>query len=96
MGMGEALSFPCFDFSLSRLMLSSSSRVSESPAPPVPQFYTAQELAQLLRVTENTIYRMAKRGQLPFYCIGRAIRFRRRDVETYLQSVKGQTPEEEE
>jgi excisionase family DNA binding protein len=38
---------------------------------------------------------MAKRGQIPFYCIGRAMRFRRRDVEAYLQSVKGQMAEDE-
>jgi len=77
-------------------MPSTSSRVAESPAPLSPQFYTTHELAQLLRVSENTIYRMVKRGRLPFYCIGRAMRFRRRDVETYLQSVKGQMAEEEE
>jgi len=96
MGMGEAPSLPCSLFPFYISMPSSPTRVSQSPAPPLPQFYTTHELAQLLRVSEITIYRMAKRGQLPFYCIGRAMRFRRRDVEVYLQSVKGQTAEDEE
>ena len=106
--MSEALALPLFDFlsqaaflavfkrlaSPPHFMPSTSSRVSKAPAPPSPQFYTAHELAQLLRVTENTIYRMAKRGRLPFYSIERTMRFRRRDVEVYLLSVKGQVEEE--
>ena len=56
------------------------------------EFYTAQELAQMLRVTEMTIYRMAKRGQLPFYSIGRSVRFRAHEVEAFLQAAKGQSP----
>jgi len=38
-------------------------------------FYTAQELAQWLRVTEMTIYRMAQRGELPYVRVGRSLRF---------------------
>ncbi len=57
---------------------------------PPREFYTAQELAQMLRVTEMTIYRMAKRGQLPFYSIGRSMRFRVKEVEEFLQAAKGQ------
>jgi excisionase family DNA binding protein len=59
---------------------------------PPREFYTAQELAQMLRVTEMTIYRMAKRGQLPFYSIGRSMRFRAAEVEAFLQTARGQSP----
>lgn len=64
---------------------------SFSQSPP-REFYTAQELAQMLRVTEMTIYRMAKRGQLPFYSIGRSMRFRAAEVEEFLRAAKGQAP----
>jgi len=35
---------------------------------------------------------MAKRGQLPFYSIGRSMRFRVGEVEAFLQAAKGSTP----
>lgn len=53
-----------------------------------PYFYTARELAQILRVTENTIYRLARRGELPSFTIGRSIRFRTQDVEAYLEKAR--------
>ena len=49
------------------------------------EFYTVKELAKLLRVTEMTIYRLVKRGELPAYHIGRAMRFRRDDIEAFLK-----------
>lgn len=49
-----------------------------------PHFYTARELALILRVTENTIYRLARRGELASFSIGRSIRFRTQDVEAFL------------
>ena len=49
------------------------------------EFYTVKELAKLLRVTEMTIYRLVKRGELAAYHIGRAMRFRRGDIEAFLQ-----------
>lgn len=54
-----------------------------------PEFWTAGELAARLRVTTATIYRMARRGELPYYSIGRAMRFRREDVEAFLERCKG-------
>ncbi len=69
-------------------LLQSLERNAQAPR----EFYTAQELAQMLRVTEMTIYRMAKRGQLPFYSIGRSMRFRVREVEEFLRAAKGQAP----
>ena len=53
------------------------------------EFLTAQELAVRLRVNTATIYRMARRGELPYYSIGRAMRFRAPDVEAFLMRCRG-------
>lgn len=53
-------------------------------SPTEEEFWTAQELAARLRVNTTTIYRMARRGELPYYSIGRAMRFRAPDVEEFL------------
>jgi|SRR5450755_4491012 excisionase family DNA binding protein len=52
------------------------------------EFYTVSQLAELLQLTEMTIYRMISRGELPCYVIGRAKRFRSSDLETYLASCR--------
>ncbi len=58
------------------------------------EFYTTSELAKLLRVTETTVYRMARRGELPYYTIGRSMRFRHPDVEDFLKRCKGMARED--
>jgi len=52
------------------------------------EFLTVRELAELLQVTEMTIYRMVRRGDLPCHSIGRAKRFRRDDVEAFLKRCR--------
>jgi len=52
------------------------------------EFYTVKELAELLEVTAQTIYRMMRRGQIAYYSIGRAKRFRRSDVESFLDHCR--------
>lgn len=52
------------------------------------EFYTIKELAALLAVTEQTIYRLMKRGVLPYYKIGRSTRFRRAEVENFLSQCR--------
>ena len=51
-------------------------------------FYTVRELAELLKVTEKTIYRMVGRGELPCHRIGRIKRFSRDDVEAFLNRCR--------
>lgn len=53
-----------------------------------PEFYTVRQLADLLQVTDITIYRMVRRGALPGHSIGRALRFRRADVEDFLRRCR--------
>ena len=53
------------------------------------EFYTISELAERFDVKPVTIRRMADRGELPYYTIGRLLRFRSEDVEEFLQRCKG-------
>lgn len=45
---------------------------------------TADEVAQLLRVSRNTVYNLVKRDELASYYVGRKMRFSRADVENYI------------
>ena len=48
---------------------------------------TVSEVAEYLRVNPQTVYRKAKVGELPAVRIGRAIRFRRVELDAWL--IKG-------
>jgi len=52
------------------------------------EFYTVSQLADLLQLTQMTIYRMVNRAELPCYSIGRVKRFRHRDIEEFLDSCR--------
>jgi excisionase family DNA binding protein len=45
---------------------------------------TVGEVAQLMRVSNMTVYRLIKAGQLSALRVGKNYRLRRRDVERYL------------
>ena len=45
---------------------------------------TVSEVAEYLRVNPQTVYRKAKTGEMPVVRIGRAIRFKRADLENWL------------
>lgn len=49
----------------------------------------AIEVAELLKITKNTVYELIKRGELPSYKVGRKLRIDREDVENYINSQKG-------
>jgi len=53
-----------------------------------PEFYTVRQLADLLQLTEMTIYRKVKRAELPCHSIGRVKRFRRSDIEKFLDGCR--------
>jgi excisionase family DNA binding protein len=50
------------------------------------EFYTQKELAALLAVAPLTVARMTKRGQVKAHKFGRALRYRREDVEAFIAS----------
>lgn len=49
---------------------------------------TALEVAELLKITKNTVYELVKRGELPGYKVGKKLRIDRIDVENYINSQK--------
>lgn len=53
------------------------------------QFYTLQELAQLLEVNEMTIRRLVNRNALPYYKVGRVFRFKVDEIEAWLGKQRG-------
>ena len=48
---------------------------------------TVSEVAEYLRVNPQTVYRKAKVGELPAVRIGRAIRFRRAELDQWMKTV---------
>ena len=55
---------------------------------------TVSEVARYLRVNPQTVYRKAKAGQLPAVRIGRAIRFRRTELEDWLKGLSSNSNKE--
>ena len=51
-------------------------------------FYTVSDLAKYLQLNPMTIYRLVKAGELPYYAVGRVMRFRRNEIEKFLQGVR--------
>lgn len=45
---------------------------------------TVGEVAQIMRVSNMTVYRLIKSGQLPAIRVGKNYRLRRKDIERYL------------
>ena len=52
------------------------------------EFYTTEEIAEILQVSPVTIRRMAKRGEISFYLIGKQQRYSREDFIKFLESNK--------
>jgi len=50
------------------------------------RFVTVNEVAQQMRVSKMTVYRLIKQGDLPAVRIGRGYRIREEDVRRYLDS----------
>jgi excisionase family DNA binding protein len=48
---------------------------------------TVEELAEYLKLDPQTVYRRFRRGQLPGVRIGRAIRFKRDVVDSWLRAT---------
>jgi excisionase family DNA binding protein len=55
------------------------------PAKPAKALLTVQEAAALLAVSDKTLYRMARLGQVPHVRVGRSLRFRREELEAWIR-----------
>jgi len=47
---------------------------------------TAEEVARYLRISETTVYRQAEKGILPGFKIGRQWRFRKEELEKFIEN----------
>ena len=47
-------------------------------------FMNAEELARYLNLGRNSVYQLAKSGEIASYRIGRKLRFTREDADAYL------------
>lgn len=50
------------------------------------EYFSIQEVADMLGVKKVTIYRMIKKGELPYYQLGKLIRIKREDFEKFMQT----------
>jgi excisionase family DNA binding protein len=48
------------------------------------RFLTVNEVADLLRVSSMTIYRLIKEGEMPAVRVGKSYRLREDDIDAYL------------
>ncbi|MFQ6398444.1 helix-turn-helix domain-containing protein [Nocardia sp. KC 131] len=69
---------------------SSRSQGSASPVQPVlgggTQFLTVAEVANLMRVSKMTVYRLVHSGELPAVRVGRSFRVHAKAVHDYLET----------
>lgn len=50
------------------------------------QLLTVPQLAELLRVSKTSVYRLVERRQVTFIRLPRGLRFRREDIEAFMRS----------
>ena len=52
------------------------------------EILTLKEVAQYLKLAEKTAYRLAAEGKLPGFKVGGSWRFKRQDMETWIEDNK--------
>lgn len=57
---------------------------------------TVTEVAQMLRVSRQTVYNFAKKGTIPFFKVGTKVRFHRSDIEELMKPTKSKGKPDEE
>lgn len=57
------------------------------------EYMTVSQVAELLQLSEKTVYRLAQRGELPGFKVGGSWRFRRRDIDAWAaKQIRGSQP----
>jgi excisionase family DNA binding protein len=59
--------------------------MTDNPGSQLETFLTTDEVLSYLNVTPRTIYRLIRSGELPALRIGRQWRFRRGDLDAWLE-----------
>jgi excisionase family DNA binding protein len=65
---------------------------------PIEQPLSTKQAAAILGISEKSISRMAETGELPAYRIGRLLKFKRSEVQSYFDAhhIKPEQKEEKE
>ena len=60
----------------------------------MPENYlTLKDVAELLKLSEKTIYRLAQQGEIPAFKVGGSWRFRASDIQQWVaQQIEDQKP----
>lgn len=69
-----------FDNDETEMLQQLSKTMAESIISPKPDFLNVEEVADLLRISEQSVYNMIKDGRIKAFKAGREWRFRREDV----------------
>jgi len=59
------------------------------------KFLTVHDVASLLSVRPSTVYQWASLGQIPHYRLGRIVRFKRKDLEAWVEGFRKERVDEE-
>ena len=59
---------------------------------PRDEVLTIKEVAALLKIAEKTAYIMAQRGELPGFKVGGQWRFKRADIDDWIEERKRSAP----
>ena len=49
---------------------------------------TIKEVAEFLKVTERTLYRLAQEGEIPAFKVGASWRFKRDDIDAWIEGQR--------
>lgn len=60
------------------------------------EILTLPEVARLLKVAEKTVYTMAQRGEIPAFKVRGQWRFKRADIDSWIEQQKSETHKEAE
>jgi excisionase family DNA binding protein len=52
------------------------------------QLLTADDVAELMRVTRAWVYAETRRNALPHLCLGRYVRYRRSAIEAWMRTIE--------
>ena len=52
------------------------------------ELITIKDVAEFLQIAEKTIYRMAADGKIPAFKVGGSWRFKRKEIENWLESQR--------
>jgi len=76
-----------------------SPRDEKEKVAPMEKLLTLEEVADYLRLSKDTVYRLANTGKIPASKVGSQWRFRREDVDQWLEKNKNvrrdEAPDEE-